>query len=150
MGTLSLRRLSPRKVGFSHARSGGDRLDRSGPLRAVRADLGAAFGLVELAGGDFRRPPGKRRHQILLGHRPPAGRPRFSSSRLLSTPTLASRRRMKFGIDRLLADPALRKPLEGKRIALLAHPASVTENLTHSIDALIALGLNVTAAFGPQ
>jgi uncharacterized protein YbbC (DUF1343 family) len=57
---------------------------------------------------------------------------------------------MKFGIDRLLADPALRKPLEGKRIALLAHPASVTEDLTHSIDALIAAGLNVTAAFGPQ
>ncbi|HYJ82934.1 MAG TPA: DUF1343 domain-containing protein [Allosphingosinicella sp.] len=57
---------------------------------------------------------------------------------------------MKFGIDRLLADPALRKPLEGKRIALLAHPASVTEDLTHSLDALIACGLNVTAAFGPQ
>ncbi|MGA9582681.1 MAG: DUF1343 domain-containing protein [Allosphingosinicella sp.] len=57
---------------------------------------------------------------------------------------------VRFGIDRLLADPALRKPLEGKRIALLAHPASVTEDLTHSIDALIALGLNVTAAFGPQ
>ena len=57
---------------------------------------------------------------------------------------------MKFGIDRLLADPALRAPLEGKRIALLAHPASVTEDLTHSLDALIACGLNVTAAFGPQ
>lgn len=57
---------------------------------------------------------------------------------------------MKFGIDRLLADPALRKPLEGKRIALLAHPASVTADLTHSLDALIALGVNVTAAFGPQ
>jgi uncharacterized protein YbbC (DUF1343 family) len=55
-----------------------------------------------------------------------------------------------FGIDRLLADPALRKPLEGKRVALLAHPASVTADLSHSIDALIAAGLNVTAAFGPQ
>ena len=29
---------------------------------------------------------------------------------------------MKFGIDRLLADPDLRKPLDGKRVALLAHP----------------------------
>ena len=55
-----------------------------------------------------------------------------------------------FGIDRLLADPGLRKPLEGKRVALLAHPASVTADLTHSLDALIAAGLNVTAAFGPQ
>jgi uncharacterized protein YbbC (DUF1343 family) len=58
---------------------------------------------------------------------------------------------MKFGIDRLLADPALRAPLEGKRAALLAHPASVTDDLTHSLDALARLpGMNVTAAFGPQ
>ncbi|HEV2815975.1 MAG TPA: DUF1343 domain-containing protein [Allosphingosinicella sp.] len=57
---------------------------------------------------------------------------------------------MKFGIDRLLADPALRAPLEGKRVALLAHPASVTEDLAHSLDALAAAGVNLTAAFGPQ
>ncbi len=57
---------------------------------------------------------------------------------------------MKFGIDRLLADPALRKPLEGRRVALVAHPASVTKDLTHSLDALIAAGVNVTSAFGPQ
>ena len=57
---------------------------------------------------------------------------------------------MKFGIDRLLADPELRKPLEGKRVALLAHPASVTEDLTHSLDALVACGLDVSAVFGPQ
>lgn len=58
---------------------------------------------------------------------------------------------MKFGIDRLLADVALRAPLKGKRIALLAHPASVTADLTHSLDALAACDdLNVTAAFGPQ
>jgi uncharacterized protein YbbC (DUF1343 family) len=57
---------------------------------------------------------------------------------------------MNFGIDRLLADPDLRAPLEGKRVALLAHPASVTADLTHSLDALVATGLNVTAAFGPQ
>ena len=58
---------------------------------------------------------------------------------------------MKFGIDRLIADPALRAPLEGRRVALLAHPASVTADLTHSLDALAALpGMSVTAAFGPQ
>jgi uncharacterized protein YbbC (DUF1343 family) len=55
-----------------------------------------------------------------------------------------------FGIDRLLADPELRRPLEGRRVALLAHPASVTRDLTHSLDALAAAGLNLTAAFGPQ
>ena len=58
---------------------------------------------------------------------------------------------MHFGIDRLLADPELRKPLRGRRIALLAHPASVTHDLTHSLDALAACGdLTLTAAFGPQ
>jgi uncharacterized protein YbbC (DUF1343 family) len=58
---------------------------------------------------------------------------------------------MKFGIERLLADPALRLPLEGKRVALLAHPASVTADLTHSLDALAACpGIRLSAAFGPQ
>jgi uncharacterized protein YbbC (DUF1343 family) len=55
-----------------------------------------------------------------------------------------------FGIDRLLTEPELRKPLEGRRVALLAHPASVTRDLTHSLDALVDVGVNVTAAFGPQ
>ena len=57
---------------------------------------------------------------------------------------------MKFGIDRLLEDAALRKPLAGKRVALLAHPASVTQTLEHSLDALVRCGLRVSAALGPQ
>lgn len=58
---------------------------------------------------------------------------------------------MKFGIDRLVEEAEFRRPLEGKRVALLAHPASVTRNLTHSLDALAALdGIDLTAAFGPQ
>lgn len=57
---------------------------------------------------------------------------------------------MKFGIDRLLDEPSLRKPLEGRRVALVAHPASVTSELVHSLDALKQAGVNVTAAFGPQ
>jgi uncharacterized protein YbbC (DUF1343 family) len=58
---------------------------------------------------------------------------------------------IQFGIDRLLAEPALRAPLAGRRLALLAHPASVTASLVHSIDALAALpDLKVVAAFGPQ
>ena len=55
-----------------------------------------------------------------------------------------------FGIDRLLAEPELRRELAGRRVALLAHPASVTRDLTHSLDALAAAGVNLTAAFGPQ
>jgi uncharacterized protein YbbC (DUF1343 family) len=58
---------------------------------------------------------------------------------------------MKFGIDRLLEDPALRAPLAGKRVGLVAHPASVTRDLTHSLDALAACpDLRLSAAFGPQ
>jgi uncharacterized protein YbbC (DUF1343 family) len=58
---------------------------------------------------------------------------------------------MKFGLDRLLDDPELRKPLAGRRVALLAHPASVTRDLRHSLDALAALGdVRLSAAFGPQ
>jgi uncharacterized protein YbbC (DUF1343 family) len=58
---------------------------------------------------------------------------------------------MKLGIERLLTEPALREPLKGQRLALLAHPASVTRDLTHSIDAIAALPeLRLSAAFGPQ
>ena len=58
---------------------------------------------------------------------------------------------MKFGIDRLLEEPELRRPLGGSRVALLAHPASVTRDLVHSLDALSAMGdVHLTAAFGPQ
>jgi uncharacterized protein YbbC (DUF1343 family) len=58
---------------------------------------------------------------------------------------------MKFGIDRLVEDRALRAPLAGKRVALLAHPASLTRDLTHSLDALAALPeIRLSAALGPQ
>ena len=58
---------------------------------------------------------------------------------------------IKFGLDRLLAEAELRRPLAGRSVALLAHPASVTADLTHALDALAALpDLHLSAAFGPQ
>ena len=58
---------------------------------------------------------------------------------------------MKLGIERLLEDSDLRRPLAGRRVALLAHPASVTRELTHTLDALAALpDIRLAAAFGPQ
>ena len=58
---------------------------------------------------------------------------------------------MQFGIERFLQDPTLRAPLNGRRVALLAHPASVTRDLTHSLDALAALpDVRLSGAFGPQ
>jgi uncharacterized protein YbbC (DUF1343 family) len=56
-----------------------------------------------------------------------------------------------FGIDRLIDEPALRKPLAGKRVALLANPASVTRDLAHALDAIAAIDdIRLTAAYGPQ
>lgn len=58
---------------------------------------------------------------------------------------------MRFGIERLIGEPALRRALAGRRVALLAHPAAVLPDLTHSLDALAALpDLDLGAAFGPQ
>jgi len=58
---------------------------------------------------------------------------------------------MRFGLDLLLEQPHLRQPLAGQRLALLAHPASVTGELVHALDALMGLeDLRITAAFGPQ
>ena len=58
---------------------------------------------------------------------------------------------IQFGIDRLIQEKDLQKKLAGKRLGLLAHPASVTDDLTHSLDAIRAVpGLNLTCAFGPQ
>jgi uncharacterized protein YbbC (DUF1343 family) len=58
---------------------------------------------------------------------------------------------MKFGVDRLIDDRALRAPLQNRRVGLLAHPASVTADLTHSLDALAACGdIKIAVAFGPQ
>ena len=58
---------------------------------------------------------------------------------------------MKFGLDQLIENNELQQRLAGRRIALLAHPASTTRDFTHSLDALAALpAIQLTAAFGPQ
>lgn len=59
------------------------------------------------------------------------------------------------GIDRLLNETALQKHLKGYRIGFLGHPASVTADLRHSMDAVAALLAKkklgkLSAAFGPQ
>ena len=65
--------------------------------------------------------------------------------------SVAHRPVIQLGIDRLVDGPALRRRLAGRRVALLAHPASVRADLTHSLDALALLSdLQLTAAFGPQ
>ena len=58
---------------------------------------------------------------------------------------------MQTGLERLLTSPELRRPLKGRKVALMAHPASVTRELAHALDAIAALPeVQLTAAFGPQ
>jgi len=71
---------------------------------------------------------------------------------------------MKLGIDVLLQDSRLREELNGRRVALLGHPASVTNDCRHTLDALKKVTdtfsdraekrclspFLITAAFGPQ
>ena len=56
----------------------------------------------------------------------------------------------RFGIDELLDNQSQMADLRQKRCALVAHPASVTATLRHSLDALIENGCQVIRAFGPQ
>ncbi len=58
---------------------------------------------------------------------------------------------IEFGIEHLLRSPERLRQLSGRRVALLAHPASVTRTLSHSLDALAACpDVQLSAAFGPQ
>ena len=55
-----------------------------------------------------------------------------------------------FGIDCLLADKSRVSELKQRRVGLVGHPASMTRDLIHSLDALVGAGINVQKAFGPQ
>jgi uncharacterized protein YbbC (DUF1343 family) len=58
---------------------------------------------------------------------------------------------LQLGIDVFLANPGVRADLNGRRVAVLGHPASVTSDLTHTLDAIAALpDVDLCAAFGPQ
>ncbi len=58
---------------------------------------------------------------------------------------------MRLGVERLIEDKKLQTKLQGQRLALLGHPASVTQKLSHSMDELLRVsGLQFTACLGPQ
>ncbi len=56
---------------------------------------------------------------------------------------------MKLGLEVLLSDAKRIKSLKGKKVGLVCHPASVDENLVHSLD-LLSKKINISCAFGPQ
>jgi uncharacterized protein YbbC (DUF1343 family) len=58
---------------------------------------------------------------------------------------------MKLGIDNFLENQEFQALLEGHRVALLGHSASLTSECQHSLDALMACPkINLVSAFGPQ
>jgi len=54
------------------------------------------------------------------------------------------------GLDRLATHSTLGAELRGKRVGLLAHPASVDRRLVHARSILDALGIPVAVVFGPE
>jgi len=55
------------------------------------------------------------------------------------------------GIDRLIVETKFLNELSDVNVALVGHPASVTSELVHSLDAIMACKkIRITAAFGPQ
>lgn len=60
--------------------------------------------------------------------------------------------RMRTGLDRLLSNDAgpLLAELRGAKVALLAHPASLTARMRHASDELAAAGLSFGVLFGPE
>ncbi len=58
---------------------------------------------------------------------------------------------MKLGIDNILENQEYQALLEGHRVALLGHSASLTSECRHSLDALMECPkISVVSAFGPQ
>ena len=56
--------------------------------------------------------------------------------------------RVRTGLERVLDGEGPR--LAGRRLGLIANPTSVDTELTHSIDLLVAAGLDLRALFGPE
>jgi uncharacterized protein YbbC (DUF1343 family) len=56
--------------------------------------------------------------------------------------------RVRTGLERLLAGEGPR--LAGRRVGLLANPTSVSVEVEHSIDLLLAAGIDLVALFGPE
>lgn len=61
-----------------------------------------------------------------------------------------SRARVRTGLDRLLADRARLAELSALRVGLLGHPASVTDEFEHALDALVRAGVKPVRLFGPE
>jgi uncharacterized protein YbbC (DUF1343 family) len=57
---------------------------------------------------------------------------------------------LKVGLDVVLSDPTRLAEWRSSRVGLLAHPASVTRELVHAFDALLAAGVRPRVLYGPE
>jgi uncharacterized protein YbbC (DUF1343 family) len=57
---------------------------------------------------------------------------------------------LRVGLERLLDDEARLATLRRRRVGLLAHPASVTKQMVHALDALLAHGVRPVLLYGPE
>jgi uncharacterized protein YbbC (DUF1343 family) len=57
---------------------------------------------------------------------------------------------MRVGLEVLLDDPSRLARLKSLRVGLLAHPASVTRDMVHALDALENVGIRPRVLFGPE
>lgn len=57
---------------------------------------------------------------------------------------------MRVGLDVVLSDPKRLAEWRTTRVGLLAHPASVTRELVHAFDALLAVGVKPRVLYGPE
>ncbi len=58
--------------------------------------------------------------------------------------------RVRTGLERIAHDAAAQVFVRGRRVGLVAHPASVTAELVHARDILLAAGATIGALFGPE
>ncbi len=58
--------------------------------------------------------------------------------------------RVRTGLDRLAHDADAQKYVRGRRVGLVAHPASVTADLVHARDVLVGAGAHLRVLFGPE
>lgn len=64
---------------------------------------------------------------------------------------MSSAGRLLTGLDRLsLGDEAVVDAVRGKRVGLLAHPASVTRSFTHAVEVVRRAGADLRVLFGPE
>jgi len=90
-----------------------------------------------------------RKSYWALAH--PPGKADFHHSRLLYARIFLNRSNHEIWHRTAYCRTCFAGAAQRRRVALLAHPASVTADLTHSLDALAASGdIKLAAAFGPQ